>query len=290
MKNSPMILGDTVGITPIRIRSFWDVIGDESYLNIWPRDRKLPMADNTLVIIYTEKGQGLIELNSGEIIKIRGNSLLFLEPASIKGYWCDGYMWKLFWIEVYIEQQLKDLVTKQKTIQFENNRYFNRQFEELLTVFANDDIYSRNYAAALFNKIFHEWLLINNSQKGSKNQELVSSVIDEMYYHLSENWHVSQMAKYAACSEQHLRKQFLIYTKTTPKDYYKALKLDISLGMLKRGTKPVNQVAYELGFSDAYHFSNSFRKYFGYSPSKVKPVMLSRNEISIEHRPALSPE
>ncbi|MGR5144017.1 helix-turn-helix transcriptional regulator [Photobacterium sp. DNB23_23_1] len=279
MKNQPLIITKNVSFSSVGIRSFWDVIGDESYINVWPRDRRLPISDNTLVVVYTEKGNGIIELKSGKRIKIRGNCLIFLDPKAINSYWCDGFIWKLYWIEIFIEQESLVNIPKEKVIQIDNHRHFEIQFEELLDSLKKQKNTFINYAAALFNKIFYEWLLTVNQEQHSKSYNNVKLVIEEMHHKLSENWQVKSMAMFIGCSEQHLRKLFLNHTGKSPKEYYLQLKLDIALGVLKRGNKSVSQIAYDLGFSDAFHFSNVFKKRFGYPPSSVEPIVYTAQQL-----------
>lgn len=279
MKNKPLVIKKSVNFNSVTIRSFWDVNGDESYKNIWPRDRKLPFAENTLVAVYTKKGNGIIDLCDGKQLKIRGSTLVFIEPKSILSYWCDGLIWDLFWIEIYIDPKLKNLVQHNKVIQIDNLRHFEIQLEELLHHFGDDKDIVNYYAAALFNKIFFEWLLVTNTEQHSKSYKNVKCVIEEMHHQLSTNWKVKSMANFVGCSEQHLRKQFIEHTKRSPKDYYSQLKLDIALGVLKRGNKTISQVAYELGYSDAFHFSNVFKKRFGYAPSSVTPINISARQL-----------
>ena len=284
MKNQPLVITKNVSFRSVGIRSFWDVNGDENYINVWPRDRRLPISDDTLVIVYTEKGNGIIELKSGKRIQIRGNCLIFLDPKTINCYWCDGLIWKLYWIEIFIERTTSMDIPKQKVIQIDNHRHFEIQFEELKDSLKKQKDTFKHYAAALFNKIFYEWLLTIHSEQRSKSYNSVMLVIEEMHHRLSENWQVKSMAAFIGCSEQHLRKLFLNHTRRSPKEYYLQLKLDIALGVLKRGNKSVSQIAYELGFSDAFHFSNVFKKRFGYPPSTVEPIKhTSQQLIAIEH-------
>lgn len=104
--------------------------------------------------MYTEKGNGIIELADNRQLKIRGNTLVFLEPKTIKSYWCDGLIWKLFWIKIYIDPKIKAFVKINNVINIDNHRHFEIQFDELLSNFGSDDDIVSFYAASLFNKIF----------------------------------------------------------------------------------------------------------------------------------------
>ncbi|MFA0088664.1 hypothetical protein BCU70_01825 [Vibrio sp. 10N.286.49.C2] len=279
MKNQPLVIKHSVSCTGLSIRSFWDVYGDEQYQNTWPQDRRLPMAENTLVIIYSESGNGYVNLKDGTTLRLRGNCVLCLDPFSIVHYGCDGLIWKLYWTEVFLDPSANVTIPYQKVIPIDNHRHFEIQFNELIEALRQDNPYFSSFSAAIYNKMFYEWLLYANNQHLSKPQLLVQKVIDEMHHNLSSNWKVMAMAEFSNCSEQHLRKLFIEHTTYSPKDYYQRLKLDIAYSLIRKGKKNVTQIAYDLGFTDAFHLSNSFKKQFGLPPSQVTTIAAETQQI-----------
>lgn len=280
MKNTPLIINRDVDSPSVSIRSLWDINADDTYINQWPNDRKLPYKENTLVVIYCSNGKGLVKLKDGSVIQSLGHCVLFINPKDIDSYWCDGFIWDLYWSEIFVDPIIATTVPKNETIILENPRHFELQFEQLLFMLNEGSNVHLQYAASLFNKLFYEWLLLAKTETQSLSNRRVNMVIEEMHQHLGDNWQVKSMAKFCSCSEQHLRKLFLAQTKLTPKHYYQKLKLDIAHGILKKGKKTVSQVAYDLGFSDAFHFSHAFKKQFNFPPSKVEPLPSNiRNSI-----------
>ena len=271
MKNNPLVIRKSVSCSGIRIRSFWDVHGDKHYQNIWPRDRRLPFADNTIVVVYTEKGQGVINVKNADSYQIRGNSVMFLEPQDIVSYGCVGLVWKLYWIELFVDSEEKKNIPFNQIISIDNKVHFDMQFNELSTQLKSKQQYHHSYAAAIFTKIFYEWLVDAKYDNKSPQKKMVEKVIDEMHSRLSESWQVRDMAKFSGCSEQHLRKLFTQETGKSPKEYYLTIKLEIAHSLLKKGGHNITQLAYELGFTDAFHLSKAFKKKFLMSPSQVIP-------------------
>ena len=53
----------------------------------------------------------------------------------------------------------------------------------------------------------------------------------------------------------------------SPKKYINRRRMDLACEMLSNDMK-ITEIAYELGFSSAQHFTNIFRSYYGISPSK----------------------
>lgn len=279
MKNNPLVINKNVGFVSVSIRSLWDINGDETYKSQWPFDRKMPYQENTLVVVYSRAGNGIIKLKDGRIIHSRGSCVLFLNPKDIDSYWCDGFIWQLYWVEISIPPTIANLIPKNETNIVENSRHFEIQFEQCLSALSVQSNLHIHFAASLFNKMFYEWLLLAATEYQSASSRRVNMVIEEMHQRLDQNWQVKAMAKFCSCSEQHLRKLFLAQTTQTPKHYYQKLKLDIALGVLKKGKKSVSQVAYDLGFSDAFHFSHAFKKQFGHPPSQVEKQLASSQSL-----------
>jgi AraC-like DNA-binding protein len=110
---------------------------------------------------------------------------------------------------------------------------------------------------------------------------LVQKVIFQIHLNTSEQWSVKEMAEFTGCSEQHLRRLFLKLTKQSPKEYFLNTKLDVAIFLIKKKNHSVNQVSMVLNFYDQFHFSNSFKKKFGFSSSDLfsKRIVINSNNI-----------
>jgi AraC family transcriptional regulator len=56
----------------------------------------------------------------------------------------------------------------------------------------------------------------------------------------------------------------------TPYQYILKMKMDRAKELLMEDDTRVIDVAYQMGFSDQSHFTNTFKKYFGFSPGNFK--------------------
>lgn len=268
MKNNPLLGLQKVSSGTLTLRSFWDVNGDQDYYNVWPEDRPLPFKEGAVVIIYTEQGKGILRQYNNNEIHLRGTSVAFLNPVSISRYWCDGGLWKLYWIEVIPPEGLQ--LPLNKVINIDNHAHFHLQFMNLISALQKNVRLHDAYAASLLNMMVHEWLVIESAGTGNHHEAFVHKLIDEMHLRLTENWQVSAMARFVGYSEQYLRKKFLAYMKVTPKTYFNDLKLEIIYNLLKNGGSNIGELAEKYGFTDAFHLSKTFKKKFGYPPSRVK--------------------
>ncbi|WP_312729295.1 helix-turn-helix transcriptional regulator, partial [Enterococcus sp.] len=72
-------------------------------------------------------------------------------------------------------------------------------------------------------------------------------------------------------SPTYLSKIFKEATGVSPINYLIEIRLKRAKDMLKNDNLTIKEVASAVGYQDAYHFSKSFKKLYGVSPSGVLP-------------------
>ena len=65
---------------------------------------------------------------------------------------------------------------------------------------------------------------------------------------------------------------FSRFDNQSPYQYLMQLKMGAAAQRLQQEGTLVKQVAYELGFSDPFHFSRAFKKVFGLSPAAFRKL------------------
>ena len=81
---------------------------------------------------------------------------------------------------------------------------------------------------------------------------------------------LNQAAKLCGVNEAYLCRLFRRYDKQTPYQCLLRLKMNHAAALLRQPRSRVQDVARELGYSDAFHFSKVFKRVFGHSPSDVR--------------------
>ncbi|MBU0557951.1 MAG: AraC family transcriptional regulator [Alphaproteobacteria bacterium] len=79
-----------------------------------------------------------------------------------------------------------------------------------------------------------------------------------------------ELARAAALSETSLHRQFRKFFGTTPARFANKLRITEAKHRLRQTRDPIEILAFELGFSDASHFSREFRKTTGESPAEYR--------------------
>jgi AraC-like DNA-binding protein len=88
--------------------------------------------------------------------------------------------------------------------------------------------------------------------------------------HIHENITLEELSKICAFSKEHLSRIFRKETGTTIKKYYLEKKMELAAYLLQYSERPVQDIAYFLGFSSHGRFSGYFRQQYGVSPKEYR--------------------
>jgi AraC-like DNA-binding protein len=86
--------------------------------------------------------------------------------------------------------------------------------------------------------------------------------------HKMENIEISHLASLCHISEVYLRKLFHHCFHQSPLQYIRTVKISHAKDMLLSGEYTISETAELCGFNDASHFSRTFKKLTGLSPSR----------------------
>ncbi len=88
--------------------------------------------------------------------------------------------------------------------------------------------------------------------------------------HFSSIKSPGQVAEECNIDVRYMSSLFKRYCHIPPNQYLMRLKLNKAAYLLLTTDLAVKEVAYQVGFSDPYHFSKSFRKFHGHSPQQYR--------------------
>ena len=93
---------------------------------------------------------------------------------------------------------------------------------------------------------------------------------------------LSQIAAKCGVSDCYFRRLFRQYSGESPMNFRQRLRIERAKQLLLSDEQyTISEVAQELGFSDVYHFSKTFKKYCGESPKKYM------QNINVQENPKL---
>ena len=104
---------------------------------------------------------------------------------------------------------------------------------------------------------------------GHQSRKLVTA-IELMESNIREPLNQQDLAAYVDLSGRQLQRLFKRYMSCTPSTYYLQLRLQRARELLRQTSMSLTEITTMTGFVSTSHFSKSYRKYFGYSPSNER--------------------
>lgn len=91
-----------------------------------------------------------------------------------------------------------------------------------------------------------------------------------MEQHTEDVISIQQLADAVGVSRRQLERLFMTKTNTSPSVLYKRVRLERGKTLVTQTKAPLIEIALEVGFESASHFSRMFRKVYGQSPTKLR--------------------
>ena len=104
---------------------------------------------------------------------------------------------------------------------------------------------------------------------GHQSRKLVSA-IELMESNIREPLNQQDLAAYVGLSGRQLQRLFQCYMACTPSTYYLKLRLQRARELLRQTSMSLTEITAMTGFVSTSHFSKSYKKHFGYSPSNER--------------------
>ena len=111
------------------------------------------------------------------------------------------------------------------------------------------------------------------SFKSANKKYVVEQILSYFEDHYAEKISLDQIADNTYLSTVYISKIFKSETGNTPIRHLINIRLEKAKELLENGWEgSIQEVAMQVGYDDAYHFSKLFKKRYGVSPSKVQKV------------------
>ncbi len=137
-----------------------------------------------------------------------------------------------------------------------------------------DDLYAETAAAWLAVHLLTRYGTHTNSEDrrrgGILTDARLARVIEYMSCHFTEALTLDQLAAEACISKYHFARLFREQVGQSPHRYLAELRLEAAQQMLVSSDLSIAEIALECGYSTATHFSTSFARRFGMSPTSFR--------------------
>lgn len=110
-----------------------------------------------------------------------------------------------------------------------------------------------------------------NIQAENKKTVITKEIISYLHEHFAEKISLEQVAKNLYLSPFYISKVFKEEIGETPINYLIKIRLENAKDLLlNKKDLSIKEISSIVGYDDAYHFSKSFKKYYGLSPAEYK--------------------
>lgn len=101
-------------------------------------------------------------------------------------------------------------------------------------------------------------------------ENMLTKVIDQMHHCYFMPYDAKKFASMLSLSESRFNHLFKEIVGVPPKKYYNTVKMENAAVLLSETTLPVYEISQKIGFSDPFYFGQTFKKFYGISPSEYR--------------------
>ncbi len=255
-----------IEIRPIRISKFGITYPNKDYYI--KRD-----PSPCFIIEYIVSGHGYLEIND-EKYKLNAGDSYIIHPGDFCTYYADkDEPYKKYWVNFsfafFFTEMLKSYNINERVFRGMNLSGF---FEELFKLeekfVSNDEIYI-HASRLIFNAIM-DIALHREDNTTSTSKDIAYKVRVLLNKSTSTRISIDDIAKKFYRSKNDITRQFKKKYNTTPHNYLIDLRIGKAKNMLVNSKKSLAEIANHFCFSSEFHFSNTFKKKVGVSPSEFR--------------------
>ncbi|GAB3271802.1 AraC family transcriptional regulator [Larkinella harenae] len=246
-------------------------------------DRERRKGSPQHILIYCVQGEGWYFLNEQKY-SVKPNQMFILPAELAHRYGTDARNpWTIYWLHFtgsrahHFLDFLKSDRDKPEhdfapvTVSPQPERF--QLFDDILAhvemSFNLDNVIYANSSLARFLATFNTAVYNPNTLVQPENDP-VSRTISFMKENLSKSLSLEELAQVAGMSASHYSAVFRAKVQSAPINFFTFLKIQEACRLLENTRFRIKEVAYQIGYSDPYHFSRVFSHVMGVSPREFR--------------------
>lgn len=221
---------------------------------------------------FARKGHGFVETASSRR-DYPANSYFMIPPNTENSYWsAPGVIQeKIFFIcRGPLVKSLLEIYELEKAYVVSDALSLVKYFDKMLLLIKHSGSRKDREAALVFHEFIQAAHLLVYQDAEPPLPRAVKKLQQLLDEHLEEKIDLGTLCREIAYSSAYLVRLFKKHMGVTPYEYILQRRLETAQLLLRHSTLSIKEIAERLVFSDQYHFSNSFRKRTGISPSRFR--------------------
>jgi AraC family transcriptional regulator len=151
-----------------------------------------------------------------------------------------------------------------------------------------DSLYIDSFAALLAARLFHRHAAVppdDSGRRASGNHKGIEAAIAYIRANLEKRLTLADLAGVANMSVYHFIRQFRSVAGSTPHKYVLNLRIGLAQSLLEKDSFSIVDIGQKTGFSSHSHFTNTFRRVLGVTPTAYRRAQSRRNRPEDGLRP-----
>lgn len=231
--------------------------------------------DDVARLYYVEAGEAFVQHHGKEFRLATGG--MYLIPAhTIMNFWCPHQFvqhWIHFTATLFGNLDLFDYLPCRYEIPIRDPQQAKSMLQHLEQIASFYSPSSTLESTGLLMQLLAPFLDSVNTVKHEKNRRGVlrfRKVIEYIDAHLGEAIRVSSLADLIHIERTYFSRLFSRHLGVSPARYIQQRRIERSRRLLWQTDLRVFEIAHQLGFSDAFHFSKTFKQLTGLSPTEFR--------------------
>lgn len=116
----------------------------------------------------------------------------------------------------------------------------------------------------------HGYVLQKYTDDHYRKNEQLRGLIDRIHHHYQDPLSIEEMADYMGYSKTHFMALFKQYTGTSCMEFVIQVRLRAACNLLVNSSKPILDIAQEVGFNNLSNFNRQFKHYYHLTPTQYR--------------------
>lgn len=234
-------------------------------------------------LYYIKNGSGQMKTCNKDV-SFKPKQLYLVPPRGnlAYNYIADLEIWWIhFTMKIFDSIDLFDYLNYKLERQVWNTDYLEIEMEQLIIAAKNDDVQSQMLGNGILMKLiapFFSDLSANTSAAEIEQMLRFAPVISYIDNNIGGKITLKQLASLVNYERTYFSSLFTKLFKISPIRFILRKRIERAMFLLETTNYLLEQISEELGFSDAYHFSKTFKQYTGIAPTIFRKQKLDLEE------------
>ncbi len=237
-----------------------------------------PQGRKDWLFLFTTAGRGIFRYAGGEYVCAVGDVIL-ISPGTPQDYqsYPQSVRWESIWVHFHPRGHVipwlhyPEAAAGLGVLQIASaaRDLIEADLREMLDVASGPRARDGERTLNVFERVLLRLDTLNPLAEEKEHDPRIRRVLEESGRRLDRIFAIDEMTKIAGMSSSRLHSIFYAEVGLSPAAYHLHARLSRGRELIERTDFPIQQIALELGFSSAFHFSAAFRKYAGKSPPRI---------------------